>query len=81
MRMKYMIICLAGLLTVSCSGKGSSSAGIESHGVNVDSLSMITPVHAQGFNVSYHGDVTLLDINDPESKEAEQFHFALVDKE
>ena len=35
----------------------------------------------KGFNVRYGDDITLLDINDPENKEAEQFHFALVDKE
>lgn len=27
------------------------------------------------------GDITLLDINDPENREAEKFHFALTDKD
>ncbi len=45
-----------------------------------DTLSMVTPKYAKGFNVKYEGGVTLLEINDPENKEAEQFHFALVPK-
>ncbi len=46
--------------------------------VIVDSAAMISPHHAKGFNVTYADGYTLLDINDPENNEKEQFHFALV---
>lgn len=45
-----------------------------------DSSAMIAPQYAKGFNVKYADNITLLEINDPENREAEQFHFALVDK-
>ncbi|MDY5318839.1 MAG: ABC transporter substrate-binding protein [Candidatus Egerieousia sp.] len=49
-------------------------------GSTADSSAMIAPQYAKGFNVKYADNITLLEINDPENKEAEQFHFALVDK-
>ncbi|MDE6795347.1 MAG: ABC transporter substrate-binding protein [Muribaculaceae bacterium] len=79
---KYMFIplLLGVVLMISCGGQGRS--GYTGHEqVYVDSASMITPTYAKGFNVTYGSDVTLLDINDPENLESEQFHFALVNKD
>ena len=78
---RHIFIGLSGLLLFSCTGGKTTSDNISSAIVPTDSLSMITPVHARGFNVSYLEDMTLLDINDPENKEAEQFHFALVGRD
>ncbi|MDE6423184.1 MAG: iron ABC transporter substrate-binding protein, partial [Muribaculaceae bacterium] len=78
---RHIFIGLSGLLLFSCTGGKTTSDNISSVIIPTDSLSMITPVHARGFNVSYMEDMTLLDINDPENKEAEQFHFALVGKD
>ena len=78
---RHIFIGLSGLLLFSCTGGKTTSDNISSVIIPTDSLSMITPVHARGFNVSYLEDMTLLDINDPENKEAEQFHFALVGKD
>ena len=78
---RHIFIGLSGLLLFSCTGGKTTSDNISSVIIPTDSLSMITPVHARGFNVSYMEDMTLLDINDPENKEAEQFHFALVGRD
>ena len=78
---RHIFIGLSGLLLFSCTGGKTTSDNISSAIIPTDSLSMITPVHARGFNVSYLEDMTLLDINDPENKEAEQFHFALVGRD
>ena len=78
---RHIFIGLSGLLLFSCTGGKTTSDNISSAIIPTDSLSMITPVHARGFNVSYMEDMTLLDINDPENKEAEQFHFALVGRD
>ena len=78
---RHIFIGLSGLLLFSCTGGKTTSDNISSVIIPTDSLSMITPVHARGFNVSYLEDMTLLDINDPENKEAEQFHFALVGRD
>ena len=78
---RHIFIGLSGLLLFSCKGGKTTSDNISSVIIPTDSLSMITPVHARGFNVTYMEDMTLLDINDPENKEAEQFHFALVGRD
>ena len=77
----YLSILFLLLLMLSCKGHHNRT-GLNSRMENEpDSTSIIVPHYAKGFNVSYGEDVTLLDINDPENKEAERFHFALVDKE
>ncbi|MDE5585354.1 MAG: ABC transporter substrate-binding protein [Muribaculaceae bacterium] len=77
----YLSILFLLPLMLSCRGYHNQS-GLNSRMENEpDSTSIIVPRYAKGFNVSYDEDITLLDINDPENKEAEQFHFALVDKD
>ena len=73
-----MLILLA--LLFSC-GNSQNKPGLNLvMGGTADSSAMIAPQYAKGFNVKYADNITLLEINDPENKEAEQFHFALVDK-
>ncbi len=78
---KYLIPFAASLALASCGSKQSSVSAIDSNVIVADSLSMIHPEYARGFNVNYQDDMVLLDINDPENKEAEQFHFALTGKD
>lgn len=69
------------LLTCSCGGGHSKGVSNENGDMTEDSISMVTLKYARGFNVKYLDDMVLLDINDPENREAEQFHFALTDKD
>ena len=80
-KLRYLPLLLAIALMFSCGGHRNQSDENGKSNTDVDSASMIAARYAKGFNVSYGDDITLLDINDPENKEAEQFHFALVDKE
>lgn len=68
-------------LTCSCGGRHSESDNNSKGDAAVDSISMISPRYAKGFKVKYLDDMVLLDINDPENREAERFHFALTDKD
>ena len=72
---------IAAALLSSCAGKNATGGNKEENGAATDSVSRITPKYAKGFKVDYQDDMVLLDINDPENKEAEQFHFALTDKD
>ena len=80
-KLRYLQLLLLLPFMFSC-GSRSNQTGLNSiAGSETDSTSIIAPRYAKGFNVSYSDDYTLLDINDPENKEAERFHFALVDKD
>lgn len=80
-KLLYIALLIPALLSVSCGNKKSGSASSElNNSAEVDSLSRITPKYAKGFNVKYGDGITLLDINDPENKEVERFHVALVPK-
>lgn len=78
--LKYLIPVAVALTQVACGYKHSSTAVLENSSIVADSVSRIHPDYAKGFNVRYQDNMVLLDINDPENKEAEQFHFALTDK-
>ena len=69
------------VMLVSCGGRQSSAQHYGEGTETIDSLSMVTPEYAQGFKVKYLDNMVLLDINDPENREAERFHFALTDKQ
>ena len=75
-----LLLLLLLALLFSC-GHSQNKPGLNLvMGGTADSAAMIAPQYAKGFNVKYADNITLLEINDPENKEAEQFHFALVDK-
>ncbi len=79
-KITYIPMLLLLALLFSC-GNSQNKTGLNLvMDGTVDSSAMIAPQYAKGFNVKYADNITLLEINDPENKEAEQFHFALVDK-
>ncbi len=79
-KLTYIPMLLLLALLFSC-GNSQNKTGLNLvMGGTADSAAMIAPQYAKGFNVKYADNITLLEINDPENKEAEQFHFALVDK-
>lgn len=81
-KIHYIAVVACLLILASCGGKKTSGSDtISTEKTETDSLSRIKPKYARGFNVRYENGVTLLDINDPENKQAEQFHFALVPKD
>lgn len=69
---------LSAILFCSCGGKHSAGQQDEGGKMAGDSISMVSPKYAKGFKVRYLDDMVLLDINDPENREAERFHFALT---
>lgn len=79
--LKYIISAAVIVAATGCGSRQTTGTASEGTSILVDSLSMIHSEYARGFNASYHNDMILLDINDPENKEAEQFHFALTDKD
>ena len=79
-KITYIPMLLLLALLFSC-GNSQNKPGLNLvMGGTADSAAMIAPQYAKGFNVKYADNITLLEINDPENREAEQFHFALVDK-
>ena len=79
-KLTYIPMLLLLALLFSCgNSQNKSGLNLVMDGT-ADSSAMIAPQYAKGFNVKYADNITLLEINDPENKEAEQFHFALVDK-
>lgn len=82
--MKKPIIILASLALLfgaSCSNNSSRQGknGVEK--AASDSTLHVSSKYAKGFHLNYLDNGTvLLDINDPENQQAENFHFALVDK-
>ena len=75
-----LILASALLITAGggCRRTSSVSETKNESSIIADSASVIKPHYAKGFNVTYADGYTLLDINDPENREKEQFHFALV---
>lgn len=71
----YIVMLL--LVSVSCVRKDSQ---YKEAGGTEDKETLVRPMHARGFDVEKKGEVTLLDIRDPENGEAEHFRFALTDR-
>lgn len=70
------------LMFTACGNGGSSRADSMSGEAASDSLTKVSPRHAKGFDVRYQKDgIILLDIHDPENKESQTFHYALVGKD
>ncbi|MDE5713040.1 MAG: iron ABC transporter substrate-binding protein, partial [Muribaculaceae bacterium] len=78
---RFVLTFTGALLLCSCGGRHTAGQHADNEVVAMDSVSMIAPVYAQGFKVKYLDDMILLDINDPENREAERFHFALTEKD
>ena len=81
MRLTGLIITFLVVLMTSCSSRNSAAGHEGNDATAMDSIYRISPKYAKGFQVKYLDDMVLLDINDPENREAERFHFALTDKD
>lgn len=82
MNLKIVISSIIIMLSMMSCGHGSKSGSAVGvvDSLSVDSASLIIPEYARGFNVTYSDDVILLDISDPENKESQTFHYALVSR-
>ncbi|MBD5331103.1 MAG: ABC transporter substrate-binding protein [Bacteroides sp.] len=78
---KLILTIIAVAMMFSCGGNHSEKGHHGQEAIGIDSISFIAPKYAQGFKVNYLDNMVLLDINDPENKEAERFHIALTDKD
>lgn len=78
---RFILTFTSAVLLSSCGGRHTAWQHIDNEVVDIDSTSIVSPKYAQGFKVKYLDDMVLLDINDPENREAERFHFALTDKD
>ena len=80
--MKKLILAsgLLLLLTVTaCQSKHKQGSGNLEHKTLTDSsIVKIIPEYAQGFKITYTDQACLLDIRDPQNKESQSFHYALV---
>ena len=80
--MKKLILAsgLLLLLTVTaCQSKHKQGSGNLEHKTLTDSsIVKIIPEYAQGFKITYTDQACLLDILDPQNKESQSFHYALV---
>ncbi len=78
---RWFLVLASSLLFVACGHNQKANDRHDVSGERIDSTSMISPRHAKGFQVDYADGLILLHIQDPESKEAQQFKFALTDKD
>lgn len=77
----FILILICALSGSACGGRGAEGSKTSDESIAFDSTLMVKPAYAQGFKVKYLDNMVLLDINDPENREVEQFHFALTDKD
>ena len=79
---KYLAgCCLVALLATSCASKGNQQEkkNVSSQQTTItDSRVQVTPKHAEGFQLTYKDDYTLVDIHDPQNEESTHFLYALV---
>lgn len=73
-------VLLIGLLVLtlgltSCHSTGSNGTATEQA---EQSATQIAPKYAKGFSVKYEGNMSLVDMTDPENGEALAYHYALV---
>lgn len=73
-------ILLACILCTGCRPKPAASSITSSVETDSCSTTHITPVYAQGFQVTYAPGYRLVDVHDPQKEESESYHFALVER-
>lgn len=72
------VLLLLGTVT-ACQNKNKQGSGNPEHTAWTDSSGgKIVPEYARGFKVTYTDGACLLDIRDPQNKESQSFHYALV---
>lgn len=73
-------ILLACILCAGCRPKPTDSSTTSSVETDSCNTTQITPVYAQGFQVTYAPGYRLVDVRDPQKEESESYHFALVER-
>ena len=68
------------VLITGCKKKASDNSVMEESLISEESPSFIEAKYAKGFDIIYQDNMILLDIQDPEDRQKENFHFALVGK-
>lgn len=81
MRFQAIFAFLLIATLIACGGKGNRS-NTEAHENDQQTTALfetkISPAHAQGFNVTYREGYCLVDIQDPQKENTQQFHYALI---
>ena len=81
MRFQAIFAFLLIATLIACGGKGNRS-NTEAHENDQQTIALfetkISPAHAQGFNVTYREGYCLVDIQDPQKENTQQFHYALI---
>ena len=76
MKKTALLILIASVVVTGCKNR---SAGTH---VGIGGTADTTTVkYAQGFTLTYLGDIRLIDLQDPQKEETQSFHYALVPKE
>lgn len=82
MKMLKILLTIGLLSLAACGTQRSENKHTQEMDGAPDSLRIIAPKYAQGFNVRYpQKGLVLLDIQDPVNHEKENFHFALVSRD
>ncbi|MBO7112042.1 MAG: iron ABC transporter substrate-binding protein, partial [Bacteroidaceae bacterium] len=76
MKKTLLLILVAAFVVTGCKNRSAGArAGI---GGTADTT---TIKYAQGFTLTYLGDIRLIDLQDPQREETQSFHYALVPRE
>lgn len=81
MRRQIFTVCVLILLTcTACRNKGKQTPSETKNKIEQaeSGTVRITPFYAKGFQVTYTGNICLLDIHDPQKEESQSFQYALV---
>lgn len=81
MRRQIFTVCVLVLLTcTACRNKGEQTPVETKNKIEQaePGAAKITPFYAKGFQVTYRGNLCLLDIHDPQKEESQSFQYALV---
>ena len=81
MRFQTIFAFLLIAALTACGGKGNRS-NPEAHESDQQTTVLfetrIAPTHAKGFNITYKDGYCLVDIQDPQKENTQQFHYALI---
>lgn len=81
MRFQTIFAFLLIAALTACGGKGNRS-NPEAHESDQQTTVLfetrIAPIHAKGFNITYKDGYCLVDIQDPQKENTQQFHYALI---
>lgn len=77
-KLVFVVCAMALFVMAACQQKGKQEDD-ENDSVSSHSFAVkVVPKYAEGYKVTYKGNICLLDIQDPQREEGRTFHFALV---